>query len=121
MNTIQFVPEVCKSEDGKVATFSGHVTIQKPNFDQRYELIENAGFVMDDEGKMLMGAKQLPAIRKAVKIVNELGLVKEVKLVKLADQVAFGSLEDLGFDPDCDSILIEIATQVMNGFRLTKK
>jgi hypothetical protein len=121
VTTIQFVPEVCKSEGDKAASFEGHVVIQCPDFDQRYGLIEKAGFEMDADGKMLSGAKQLPAIRKAVKIVKEMDLIKEVALKKLADASEFKSFEDLTFDPDCDPILIELAMQVMNGFRPSKK
>ena len=119
MKQIQFVPEACKASEGKDAKFSGHINIQCPTFDERYELIEKAGFEMDSEGKIATGIKQLPALRKAVKFSKE--FVKGVALKKLDDGTEYKSFEEMEVDPDCDEILIEIGTQVMNGFRVSKK
>lgn len=119
MKTIQFVPEACKASEGKEARFEGHVEIECPKFNERYELIEKAGFEMDAEGRILTGIKQLPALRKSVELSKP--FVKSVALKKIEGGVEYKSFEDLEYDPDCDEVLIEIGSQVMNGFRVSKK
>lgn len=119
----EFVPSVCKTDGDKPALFSGSVKLRKPTFDERYIWIEKFGL---EANKIAEGASesearllQLPLLRKAVKDSAE--FFKDVSITKLSDGQKYSSFEALSMDSDCDSILFEIATLYIGGFRPGEK
>lgn len=113
MREIKFTPKVCTQE---APEFSGSVTMKVPMFDERYEVLDQMGIVIDaqtGEAKMLDGSS-FTSIRKMVKA--SIPFYKAVEL-KHVDGREFKSVEDLLADPDCDPVLIDVAMAISRGFR----
>lgn len=104
---VLFTPSVCS---GERKTFTGALVLRVPTFDERYQYMEECGVVGETVG--------IGAIRKAVKL-SAPHYVK-VDLKRDEDGKVFSSFEDLAMDSGCDSILIEVSTKILNGFRLGK-
>jgi len=114
MFKVKVEPEACKKEGTNI---KGHVVMRVPSFDEKYRYIEECGFEVDEDGQMKMSMKQMGAIRKMVSFSKD--HYEEIKLVK-RDGKKVESFEQMQYDPDCDEILIEVASQLMNGFKVGK-
>lgn len=110
---IDYIPTQCKGEDKK---FEGTVKIKLPSFDQKYLYMEQSGFSVNEKGEFESGIKQIPAIRKMVSFAKD--HIVSVSLKKIPSGVQFKAYDEMIYDGDCDSILIEIAMQLMNGFKV---
>lgn len=115
MREINYTPDACKP--GEKQSMQGSVIITVPTFDERYGYIEEAGFETNDKGDIEGGVKNLKAIRKMVQLSQK--HYKAVNLKKL-DGVEVKSFEAMVDEPDCDAVLIEVAMQLMNGFKASK-
>lgn len=104
-----------KQEKSEEAIFEGHILLKKPLMHERYELIEKTGFVVTDKGEVEASVKQLPAMIKLVSLVKSHFV--EVALKKKDGAVEYKSYDDLSFDPDCELLLITLASLIMGGFR----
>lgn len=117
---VTYTPQVCRNQsaDGKKKkpTFKGVVILKQPTFDEKYSYMEECGFDLDESGSVGAAVGKLKSIRKMV------GLSKKhyvkVELERLSDSKAFKSFDDLQYEAECDAILIEIASQVVSGFRV---
>lgn len=112
---VSYVPNQCKGDDKK---FEGSLIVSLPSFDQKYQYMEDSGFSVNDKGEFESGVKQIPAIRKMVKYVKD--HIITVSLKKLSDGSDITSYDQMIYDSDCDGILIEVAMQLMNGFKVGK-
>ena len=110
---IEYVPTQCK---GKDKTFEGSLKIKLPTFDQKYLYMEQSGFSVNEKGEFEAGMKQIPAIRKMVCFAKE--HIVGVDLKKIKPSMEIKSFVQMSYDSDCDAILIEVAMQLMNGFKM---
>lgn len=112
---MKFVPQSCQGENAK---FEGHVMVLPPSFPQRFEYIEASGFEIDEKGDIKTSMKQLKALANMFRLAEP--HISAVDLKKKSDGTEIKSFEALADDPDCDGINMEIASHMMNGFRLSK-
>lgn len=115
MKTVKYVPSVCKGDN---PTFSGFIELRLPTFDEKYEYLETSGISVGESGEINSGntISQMAVIRKFVK--QSAKHYQSVSLKKIATEEAFESFDDMQYDSDCHQILIEVATQLINGFKL---
>lgn len=114
MFKVKFEPEACKKEGTNI---KGYAVMRIPSFDEKYRYIEECGFEINEEAQMKVSMKQMGAIRRMVTFSKD--HYEEIRFVK-RDGTKIESFDQMQFDPDCDEILIEVATQLMNGFRVGK-
>lgn len=120
---IEYTPEVCRDhkkiidevETEVKATFSGHITLRVPTFDERYEAMEAIGVTVSTKGEIDVQNSALKLIREMVRASKKFYI--SVDLKRLSDGKEFKSLEDLEFDSSCDAILLEVAREVKTGFK----
>jgi hypothetical protein len=92
--------------------------VKVPLFDERYEMLDQMGIKVDENGEMKMNEMgSFAAIRKLVS--GSLKFYQSVE-IKHKDGREFKSKDDLLSDPDCDAILIDVASAVSRGFRVGK-
>ncbi len=115
MSAIKYVP---KEAQGAKAKFEGHIELTAPSFDQRFQYIEECNFEVNDKGEISESMNQLGSLRKMVSLTQH--HYKSVAL-KSKNGKEYKSFEDLSFDPDCNTMMIEVASFVMNGFTPGKK
>lgn len=115
MKTVKYVPEICKGENPK---FSGEVELRLPTFDEKYEYAEKSNIQFNDKGEVETTNKlaQVALIRQFVKVSQAHYI--SVSLKKIATGEEFKSFEDMSYESDLHETLIEIATQIVNGFKL---
>lgn len=118
MKHVTYIPEVCKGEN---PTFSGTIILRPPTFDEKYELLEVSGIEIADDNsvKMPSGNSRLRLMRALVK-ASEKNYVT-VSLKRLADGEEMKSFQDLSTAPDCHEILINVATELLHGFKMGKQ
>lgn len=121
-----FEPEVCRDrektlENGEKqaikATFSGHIKLRMPTFDERYEAMEQIGVEVNATGEISANSSGIKIIRQMVKSSEK--FYTEVALVRLSDNKSFKSVEEMKVDPECDLILLEVARKMSQGFRVS--
>lgn len=107
MKTVVFVPTVCKGEAPK---FEGSVELKKLNFDEKCELLEEMGEIKDDG--------QLGTIKRMRKIaaLSE-KFYQSVNLKSKETGEEFKSFESLSEESDLHTVLIEVSTQLVEGFK----
>lgn len=115
MKSVKYVPSQCK---GDAPEFSGEVEIRLPTFDEKYEYFEASGVEVNEKGEM-----DIKSTMTKIKLMR--GIVKmsakhylSVSLKKNATGEEYKSFEDMSVDPDCHPIMIEVGTQLLNGFKL---
>jgi hypothetical protein len=127
MKEIKFEPSACRprqvpGESGVMIevppSLKGHVVLIAPSFDQRFEYIEQAGFELNLKGEVEASMRQMPAVRRMVKLVRP--HFKAVELEACDDGTKFQSVDDLEMDARADGVLIEIAMQFLHGFKPSK-
>jgi hypothetical protein len=110
LKELKFVP---KSEN-----FTGSVTLRMPSFDERYEVLDSMGLKVSGDGEVSMSdATSFSSIRNLVK-----ASIKFYVSVELDhnDGRKFRSTDDLLMEPDCDAVLIEVASGITKGFKMGK-
>lgn len=132
MKTIEFVPTICtnhqaKDAEGKLllvdgqpvdvaATFEGSITLRLPDFDERYQVLEDMGLQADGSGQVKsVEINVFKTLRRMVEVSK--AFYVEVKLKRISDGAEFKSFTDLSVDPDCDGIILEVAKSLRSGFR----
>jgi len=122
---INFKPKACfdsKDEDGKAipAKFKGTVEIDPPDFEERYEYIDDSGFdlTQSEEPSKEETRAQIRAVRKLVGMATK--HVTRVSLKHLETGRKYETLDELMKDPNCDGILMEIGVKMGTGFTLGK-
>ena len=110
----EYIPTACRKKD---ADITGSVTLRMPSFDEKYGYIEQCGFSMNSDGQIGAGVEQLGAIRRMVDLTK--GHYEEVNL-KTKDGQEITSFDQMQYDSRCDSILIEVAAQIMGGLQAGK-
>lgn len=112
---VVITPLVCREEN---SLLQGTVTIEVPSFDQKYQYMEECNFDVSESGDIKTSKQQLKAIRKMVALSEK--HYNKVNIKRKSDGKEFNSFEDLTYDSDCDSILIEMAGKLMSGFKMGK-
>ena len=114
MKTVKYVPEACKGENPQ---FSGDVEIVLPTFDEKYEYFEQSGLEVNDAGEIQSAntLTKLKAMRNLVKMSQK--HYKTVSLKKISGE-DIKSYDDMQYDSDCHPIMIDVATKLLNGFKL---
>lgn len=116
MRVIKYVPKACEGDD---ATFEGFVMMKTLSFDDKYELFENSNVAnLKESVEKTTTSDQMKMIRTMVK--NSEKFYESVSLRKKSTGEEFKSFEDLKYDDDAHIVLIDIATALLNGFKLGK-
>lgn len=115
MREFKYVPQACKGDEAK---YSGHVMVRMPTLDERYEFFETVEFKKGQQGEVIQGIENVPAMRKMCKLAEP--FFKEVAVKRVSDGFEFKSYEDLSYDKDASLMIQEIAGQIMNGFNVVK-
>jgi hypothetical protein len=113
MKEIKFVPQAAS---GKHPKFEGDVTIRTPTNVELWELLEVLGYELGDDGKVKAVTDE-GKIKKMAKMVKaSLPFIAAVNLTKLKEGTKLSTVDDLMYDRDCQGILTEVATAIIQGF-----
>lgn len=116
MKTVKYVPTICKGDD---PSYSGHVELRMPSFNEKFDLLEKAGVELDEDSKVIYKtAGKLAMIRKMVEITEPYYVSIELK--RNSDGAELKSYDDLQNEPDAHSVLTEVSVQIMQGMKLGK-
>ena len=114
---MKFIPEACTGEE---ALFEGHFEVKAPNFEQRYQYMDDSGFdLTQKEGQELdkeQTRAQMRSLRKLVGYSKD--HVESVSIKRKKDNKEFKSFDELSNDPSCDALLIDLGTKMVTGFEL---
>lgn len=114
MKTATIVPSVCKGED---ATFDGSIVLKLPTFDEKFEYIEQLQVAINDDGTVEGDQRtKLKSIREMVKLSAKHYV--EVSLKRKADGEDFKSFDDMQYADDLHGVLVEVASTMINGFKV---
>ena len=115
MKSVVFIPSICKGDE---ALFSGEVELRLPTFDEKFEYLEKTGIEFDDGGLVEVGTtpNKIKFIREIVKL-SEKHYIR-VSLKDLNSNEEFKSFEDLQYCTEAHPLLMEVATALLNGFKL---
>ncbi len=117
MRLIKYVPKACEGAD---ATFEGFVMMKALSFNEKYELLASSNVADLKEGGVEKSSTsdQMKIIRDMVKSSEK--FYAEVSLKKKSTGEELKSFEDLQYDDEAHAILIDVATSMLNGFKLGK-
>jgi hypothetical protein len=116
MKTVKIVPSICKGDDSH---WTGHVVMRLPTFDEKFEYLENLGVNFSDSGAVVEsegGNNRVKQLRKMVDLSKKHYVEVSLKNVDTGEEI--NSLEDMTYNEDCHKALIEIATMMLQGFKL---
>lgn len=115
MKTVKYVPKICQGENAK---FSGDVELRLTSFDEKFDYLQSSGIEFDSDGKVNLGdaMSKIKSLRAMVRCSEKHYISVSLKNLKTGEELK--SFEDLSYDTDAQDILIEVATQLMNGFKL---
>ncbi len=116
---IVYTPAVCKKVEDQEPTFTGTLKLKVPNFDERYQFIEDAGLDVGDDGGLQKKGGNFAIIRNLVKASEKFYI--SVDLARISDGKKFTSFQEMTMDSDCDEVLIEIAKEIRSGFKPSPK
>ncbi len=115
MKTINFVPACCKGEG---ATHEGSVTLRLPTFDEKFDYIEQMSVMANDAGEIEKDVtmSKLRTIRALVKLSQPHYV--EVSLKNKATGDEMKSFDDLQYSDEGHAVLMEVAGQLVHGFKV---
>ena len=113
MKTAKIVPSVCKSEG---AVWEGSVTLRLPTFDEKFDYIEKMQVHVKDGEAEASNLSNLRAIREMVRISKDHYV--EVSLVNKETKEEIKSFDDLQCCDELHSVLVEVATTLLNGVKV---
>lgn len=108
-----FVPSECKGDKKK---FTGSITLQALSTTQKFRLMSKCDFEMTEDGVAKKSMKQLSALADLIDAVKP--YFKAVDIKSIDGKKHYKSVEDLEYNDECATMLIEAATQFLNGFKL---
>lgn len=118
MKTISYIPKPARGDD---AEFEGSIEIKTLSLEEKLEFFDSqgieAGVGEDGESELKISKKSnmkllIAAIRMAKwKYVS-------VSLKKKSNGEEYKFYEDLDNDPDCQGIITDVATAILNGFKV---
>ena len=115
MNNIEYVPSAAK---GKSAKFKGSVVLRTPSIMDRYRLMGMAN-LQNVNGSLTVSENTSGQLHYITKMIEESKpFYQKVDLEHIPSKKKFKSFDELAHDPNCDNIVIEIASNLVNGFRL---
>lgn len=109
---LAYTPKACSAEGSHI---TGMVVLNTPTILEKYELCEALGINVDDSGNVDLGKLGKISLLKQL-IISSQKHYKQIKLVK-KDGSKVESWDDLIADPDCEPVVLEVATSLLNGFR----
>lgn len=107
-----YEPEACKAPDSVV---SGKVTLKLPTVLQKYDYCDRMGVVLNAQGEVDMSNMNQFKVLKTLVELSESHYTK-IDLRK-KDGSAVDSWEKMISDPDCEGVITEVATGLLNGFK----
>ncbi len=112
---INYVPSSAK---GKSAKFKGSVVLKVPSIIDRYKFMGMAKIKAEGDNLTMQSDTngQLEYITKMIE--QSIPFYVKVDLEYISTQKKYTNFDELAHDPDCDSVVIEIASNLVNGFRL---
>jgi hypothetical protein len=124
LNHEYVVPETRKIQDENGQEIEaknaihGVIIVRKPTISERYAYVEECGFTVSEKGEMEAPKGNLALLGRIAEKAR--AHIVKVDLTRAEDGSKITSAEELYVDPDCDGILIELGSLVMNGFRPSK-
>lgn len=119
MSELKFIPQAAQG-DGKI--LEGHVVLKKPSFIERYEALEIAGFdaeaKSENQGAIGVVGSKLKALRLLVQESKKFYVSVDLKVVETGEEIK--TVDEMFTCPECDSVLIEVAKNIMTGFSVGK-
>ena len=111
MKTMKYVPTQARGEDAK---FSGFVELRLPRFEEKLKYLESLNITFDEDGTVDLKNKQ----SNVKTLINMLEIAADHYVtvdLKHIDGREYKDYDDLSVDSDCQSILTEISSVVLNG------
>jgi hypothetical protein len=116
--TFDFVPDICKeaiSESGEKTppAFTGKIVLFLPNFDERFELIEQveSGLLDGEPGETERKHNKIAFARRLVRAAKP--FFKSVDITRVSDGKRFESFDDLSYCQSFDKALIAAGERLM--------
>jgi hypothetical protein len=115
MKTFDVVPSVCKEENSK---WEGKVTLRKFSFDEKFQFIQGMDVDIKDDGEVesYKTMQQIDRIRKMVSMSAKFYVAVDLKNKETGDVV--NSFEDMSYEDDLHNAMIEIASKLVEGFKV---
>jgi len=132
MKTVEFIPSACKvqtveqinPETGATEVveiqpkFEGKIILIVPTNEQRMSFLEHMGVEIGADGKVEQKLSNIAILRKMIHISKD--HYKEVALKNLVTGEELKSFDDLNYDDAASEIMSEVATVVVQGFKIPK-
>lgn len=107
---IKYIPESLGEK------FKGHVMIKPPLMRERMRYVKECNFKTNQEGSVEISVDNIDVLAKMIELAAP--HITKVELEK--DSYKYKSFEELEADSECQSIVMELAGKVFNGFTLGK-
>lgn len=111
MQPYKYVPSICKD---KKSGFTGFVTLKPRSMPEKYRLLSECDLKLDENGNVLEGVVNLPAIANAIDLSEKYW--KSVDIKKGDKEIK--SFKELIYDNDCEGIVSEVAFHVIGSSAL---
>jgi hypothetical protein len=108
-----FTPSQCKGDD---KIFEGTVILKVLSTTQKFRLMSKCEFELTEDGLNKKSMKQLNIIADLIDATKPYFLKVEIKNISTGKE--YKTFDDLEYNDECSTLLIECATQFMNGFKL---
>lgn len=112
--TVKYIPQACK---GKGAALSGDVTLILPSLPEKLRYTKEVGVNFDTEGKPIVNVDGMESLIKLIEYSKP--HYAEVNLKK-KDGTEIKTFDEMLYDPECETVVTEIAYALLNSFRVTK-
>lgn len=112
---VNYVPAACK---GETPQFKGSVVLRVPSIIERYDYLSMANLDVSGSELDVSSVNKFDYVKKLIAASEK--HYQKVELIKLSDGTEYKTYQDLIHDPECDSIVIEIASNLPNGYKLGK-
>jgi len=114
--THKFIPSDCKGED---KTLEGHIILRCPSVEDVLSNFSEMGLKIDASGQVEADPMaQIGAMTHIAKKAKD--FCEEIDLKILSDGTKITSFEEFAVYPECRGAFMEVAAQLMNGFRPSK-
>lgn len=114
MKSICYTPNICKKPESK---WSGTVTLRLPNFDEKFDFIEKETYGVSESGDIESSVhKNIRGIRNTVQFSEKMYVNIDLRNLVTGEMVT--TFQGMKEEPDLHDTLIEIAGQILNGFKV---
>lgn len=115
MRTFEVIPSVCQGDNPK---WEGKIVMRKFCFDEKFEFIQAMDVDVSKDGsvEVYKTSQQLDRVRRMVSLSEKYYV--SVDLVNKESGLKVNSFEDMTFEDDLHQVLIEVASKLVEGFKV---